>query len=109
MCRCPKSEKTGLKPGLYIVLLVARSTHKCHTPLLLRLCKRRRDLFERRDMLVDVGFSVLYGDGPLFIPPIGLREYTAIDHAEPVVAPEIDIDLGPVAVVLNFLRIEHQG
>src|SRR5712692_5609893 len=109
MCRCPKSEQAGLKLGLYIVLLVARSTHKCHTPLLLRLCKRRRDLFERREMLVDVGFGVLNGDGPLFIPPIELSQHAAIDHGEPVVAPEIDVDLGPVAVVANFLRIEHQG
>src|SRR5229473_1981777 len=47
-------------------------------------------------------------DGPLFIPPIGLSEHAAIDHAEPVVAPEIDIDLGPIAIVLDFLRIKHQ-
>src|SRR5215831_5242031 len=59
-------------------------------------------------MLVNVRFGVLYGNGPLLVPPIGLREHAAIDHAEPVVAPEIAVDFGPVAVVANLLWIEHQ-
>src|SRR5260370_27554709 len=60
-------------------------------------------------MLVDVGFGVLNRDGPLFIPPVGLSHYAAVDHGEPVVPPEVDVDGGPVAVVANFLRIEHQS
>src|SRR5205823_9084408 len=83
--------------------------HKCQASLLLCLPERRRDFFKNGEVLVNVGFRVLNGDGPLLVPPIGLREYAAIDHGEPVVPPEIDVDLGPVAVVLNLLRIEHQG
>src|SRR5258708_3716986 len=59
-------------------------------------------------MFVDIRLSMLHGDCPLFVPPIGLRQHAPVDHAEPVVAPKIDIDLGPVAVVLNLPWIEHQ-
>src|SRR5467141_1042730 len=83
-------------------------TDKYQASLLLRLRKRRRDFFKNCEVFVNVGFRVLNGDGPLLVPPIGLREDATIDHGEPIVAPEIDVDLGPVAVVLNLLRIEHQ-
>src|SRR5256885_16717684 len=76
-------------------------THKCQASLLLCLRKRRRDFFKNGEVLVNVGFRVLNGNRPLLVPPIGLREDAAIDRGEPVVAPEIDVDLGPVAVVLN--------
>src|SRR5580693_655651 len=60
-------------------------------------------------MFVNVRFGVLNGDGSLFVPPIRLRQYAAIDHGEPVVAPEIDVNFGPVAVIANLLRIEHKS
>src|SRR5262249_38286780 len=59
-------------------------------------------------MLVDVCLSVLNGNGPLLIPPIWLSKHAAIHHCEPIVAPKIDVNFGPVAVVLDLLRIEHQ-
>src|SRR5882762_4827422 len=59
-------------------------------------------------MLVDVSILMLDGDSPLLVPPVRLREHAAIDHGEPVVAPEIDVDFRPVTVVLNLFRIEHQ-
>src|SRR5258708_5295372 len=96
------------KPGLCLVSLMAGGTDKRQAPFLLGLGKRGCDFLKRREMLVDVGFRVLHGDSPLFVPPIRLGKHAAIDHGEPVVAPKIDIDLGPVAVVLDFLRIEHQ-
>src|SRR2546428_1960453 len=101
--------KAGPKPGLYIVTLVTRRADECEAAFLLRFRECGRDFLKHDEVLVNVGFRMLNGDGPLLVPPIGLREYPAIDHAEPVVAPEIDIDLGPVAVVLNFLWIQHQG
>src|SRR5690348_11703203 len=76
--------------------------------LLLRFREGGRDHFEDRKMLVNVSFSVLHRDRPLLIPPIRLSEDAAIDHGEPIVAPEIDVDLGPVTVIANLLRIEHQ-
>src|SRR4029077_5799985 len=88
--------------------LMSSRADKCQATLLLRLRERGRDLFKHRKMTVNVCFGVLNRDGPLLVPPIGLGEHAAIDHAKPVVSPEIDIDLGPVAVVLNLLRIEHQ-
>src|SRR6267154_1313195 len=114
MVRGPKlpmtyKEQAGLRPGVHMVLLVARGTDKGHAAFVLSLCKRRCNFLKHSEVLVDVGCGVLNGDGPLFIPPIGLCQHAAIDHAKPVVAPQIDINLGPVAVVLNFLRIKHQG
>src|SRR5882724_4506025 len=103
-----ETKKAGPKSGLYMMLLVAGGTDKRQAPFLLGLGKRGCDFLKRREMLVDVGFRVLHGDSPLFVPPIRLGKHAAIDHGEPVVAPKIDIDLGPVAVVLDFLRIEHQ-
>src|SRR5258706_2917273 len=113
MVRGPKlpmtyKEQAGLRPGVHMVLLVARGTDKGHAAFVLSLCKRRCNFLKHSEVLVDVGCGVLNGDGPLFIPPVGLSQHAAIDHGEPVVAPEIDIDVGPVAIVLNFLRIKHQ-
>src|SRR6185369_6641272 len=65
-------------------------------------------IFERRQVLVDIGLGVLDGDGPLFVPPVRLRHYPAVDHGEPVVPPQIDVDSFPVAVVANLFGIEHQ-
>src|ERR1700740_3756586 len=76
--------------------------------LLLSPGQGRRDFFEGGDVLVDVRLGMLDGDGPLLVPPIGLREYTAIDHAKPVVAPEVDVDGEPVAVIADFFGIEHE-
>src|SRR5271169_2826240 len=87
---------------------VARSTHEVCTALELRCCKAGRDFIEHREMLVDVGFRVLDGDGPLLVPPVGLRQDAAVNHREPVVAPKIDVDIGPIAIIANFLRVEHQ-
>src|SRR6202522_14933 len=59
-------------------------------------------------MLIDVGLRVLYGNGPLLVPPVRLGHHAAVDHGEPVIPPEVDIDRRPVAVVANFFWIEHQ-
>jgi len=59
-------------------------------------------------MLVYVCFSVLDRDRPLLVPPVGLGHYAAVDHGEPVMAPEVDVDGGPVAVVADLFGIEHQ-
>src|SRR2546429_6992162 len=76
----------------------------------LMLCfrERGRDFFKGGKMLADVGLGVLHGNGPLLVPPIRLSEHAAIDHAEPIVPPEIDVNPGPIAIVANFLRIQHQ-
>src|ERR1700740_1272180 len=78
------------------------------TAFSLRLGQGRSDLVKHRQVLVDVRFGVLHGDGPLLVPPIRLRQNAAIDHSEPVVPPQVDVNLGPVAVIADFLRIEHQ-
>src|ERR1700688_1694995 len=83
--------------------------HKCDTALLLRLSERGGDFFKHREVLVDVGFGVLYRDSPLLVPPVGLRQHAAIHHRKPIMAPQIDIDGGPVTVIANFLRVQHQG
>ena len=77
--------------------------------LLLRLCECGCDIVERGEVLVDVGFGVLNGNRPLLVPPVRLRHHAAIDHAEPVVPPQIDVDGQPVAVVANLLRVEHES
>src|SRR6266851_2957873 len=107
-CRWPIKKQAGLKPRLYIVPLVARGTDKGHAAFVLSLCKRRCNFLKHSEVLVNVGCGMLNRDGPLFIPPIGLGEDATVDHGEPVMAPEIDINLGPVAIVLNFLWIKHQ-
>src|SRR5690242_13966787 len=76
--------------------------------LLLRLRQRGRDVSERRQMLINVGFGVLHADGPLLVPPVRLRHHSAIDHAEPVMPPQVNVYGGPIAVIADLLRIEHQ-
>src|SRR6266581_1930973 len=98
----------GFLPRLPYQSLVSCRTDKSEASLFLGLSKGRCDFFEYREVFVDIRLGMLHGDGPLLVPPIGLRQHSSIDHAKPVVAPEIDVDLGPVAVVLNLLRIEHQ-
>ena len=61
----------------------------CHS-LLLGGRQGRGNIFERGKMLINVGFSVLYGDRPLLIPPVGLCHDAAVDHAKPVVSPQVD-------------------
>ncbi len=75
--------------------------------LLLRFGQRGGDVVERCQMLVDVGLGVLDGDGPLLIPPVRLSHHAAVDHAKPVMAPQVDVDRLPVAIVANFFRIQH--
>src|ERR1039458_7581134 len=76
--------------------------------LLLRFRERGSDVVERREMMVDVGLGVLDRNRPLLVPPVGLSHHAAIDHAEPVVSPQVDVDCIPVAVVANFFLVEHQ-
>src|SRR4029077_19203107 len=76
---------------------------------LLRLGQGRRHILERCQMRVDICFRVLNRNRPLFVPPIRLGHHTAVDHCEPVVAPQIDVDGCPIAVVANLPRIEHQS
>src|SRR5258708_10684087 len=59
-------------------------------------------------MLVEVGVGVLDGNGPLFVPRIGLRHHAAVHHGAPVVTPQVDVDGGPVAVIANFFGIKHE-
>src|SRR5580693_6235256 len=89
--------------------LVAGGADFGGTALLLGLRQGRGDFFENGEMLGDVGFGVLHRDGPLLVPPVRLSEHAAIDHREPIVAPEIDVDGGPVAIIFDFLWIEHEG
>src|SRR5690349_18579920 len=75
---------------------------------LLRLRQRRRQVFERRNVLVNVGLGVLHRHCPLFIPPVGLRHHAAVHHSEPVVTPQLGIHFQPVAVVAYLPRRKHQ-
>ena len=70
---------------------------------------RRRDVFERGEMLVDVGLSVLNRNRPLLIPPVRLCHHAAVHHAEPVVTPQVDVNRFPIAVIANLLGIEHES
>ena len=79
-----------------------------HAAFGLRFSQTRRDLFEYRKVLIDIRFAVLHGNGPLLVPPIRLSQHAAIHHGEPIVAPEVDIDLGPIAIIFDFLRIQHE-
>src|SRR5215813_15585452 len=100
-----------LEPGSESRRRLRSSVGRCggdQTALGLSLCQSGRDLVEHGQVGVDVRFAVLHRDGPLLVPPIGLRQHAAVHHREPIVAPEVDIDLGPVAVVLDLLRIEHE-
>src|SRR4029079_5851099 len=77
----------------------------CHRSraLLLGLGQCGGNILESREMLVDIGFRVLYRNCPLLIPPVRLSHDAAINHAEPVVSPEIDINRQPISVVANLL------
>src|SRR5438270_2583815 len=75
---------------------------------LLRLRQGSCDVRKRRQVLVDIRFRVLHGNRPLLVPPVRLRHHATVDHAEPVVTPEINVDRFPVAIIANLLRIEHQ-
>ena len=81
-----------------------------HSKTLL-LCgrKRRRYVFETSQMLLNICLRVLDRNGPLLIPPVVLRHHAAIDHTEPVLSPEIDINRDPVALIANFLWADHQS
>src|SRR5712664_2094415 len=91
-----------------MLILVPGGSDESGAALLLHFCKGRSDFLEDSEVLVDIRFGMLNADSPLLVPPIGLGEHAPIDHAEPVEAPEIDVNLGPIAVVLNLLGIEHQ-
>src|ERR1700738_5113457 len=87
--------------------LMPGRAHEGDTALLLRVSQRWRNFFKHSEMLVDVRFGVLHRNGPLLVPPVRLRKYSAIHHRKPVVAPQIDIDGSPVTVIANFLRVQH--
>src|SRR5258708_25157934 len=76
--------------------LVPCCSDKSNAAFGLSSCEARSDFFEYGKMLVDVGFGVLDGDGPLLVPPVRHGEYAAVDHAEPELAPEVHIDFRPV-------------
>src|ERR1051325_429783 len=105
----PSKQRPASEGGPYTLRQsVAGRADVSEAAFLLGLGQRGRDFFENGKMLVNVGLGVLHGNGPLLVPPIRLGEDAAIDHTEPVVAPEIDINLGPVTVVTGFLWIEDQ-
>ena len=76
---------------------------------LLSLGQCRRHLFKGGEVLVDIRHGVGDGDGPLLVPPVGLRHHATVQHAEPVELPQIRIDRMPLAVVMNFVAIEQHG
>src|ERR1700738_3385223 len=87
---------------------MSSGTHRRSAAFLLSLGEKRCDVFKRRQVLIDVRFSVLHRNRPLLVPPIGLCQHTTIYHGEPVVPPQIDIDRRPVAVIANLLGVQHQ-
>src|SRR5207244_12916498 len=60
-------------------------------------------------MIVDISFSVLNGNSPLFVPPVRLCHYAPVDHAEPVMAPEVDVYFEPVGGISDLSRIKHKS
>src|ERR1700733_15158158 len=60
-------------------------------------------------MLVNIRHGVGDGDGPLLVPPVGLRHHATVQHAKPVELPEIDIDGVPLTIVTNLVAIEQHG
>src|SRR5579863_3328588 len=76
--------------------------------LLLGFGERCGNVVESSQMLFNVGIGVLHRDRPLLIPPVGLRHHAAVDHAEPVMPPEININGLPVAIIHDLFGIEHQ-
>src|SRR3984957_20073664 len=83
---------------------------RCDSSYPLVLCRGQRigNVRECCEVLVDVGFRVLHRNRPLLIPPIRLRHHSAIDHRKPVMAPQVDVDRQPVAIVFDLCRIQHQ-
>src|SRR6266436_4405320 len=73
-------------------LQLVRHGHHFSYPLLLRLGQRRGHIFKRGQMLLNIGLGVLDGNSPLLIPPVRLRHHTAIDHGEPIVPPQVDVN-----------------
>src|SRR5580765_8032734 len=90
------------------LLVLVASRDGRHAAFGLRFRKSGSDFVEHRQVPVNVRFCVLHGNRPLFVPPIGLCQHSAIHHRKPVVPPQIHVDLGPVTVVLDLLWIEHQ-
>src|SRR5262249_58333358 len=88
--------------------LVAGGTDGCGAALLLGLRQSRSDLVKHGQVLADISLRVLHGNGPLLVPPVGLSEHAAVDHRKPILSPQINIDGSPVAIVADFLGIEHQ-
>src|ERR1051326_160860 len=87
---------------------VAAGTDCSGAALVLGLSQPGRDFFEGGEVLVDVSFGVLHGNGPLLVPPIGLSENAAINHAEPILTPQISAEREPIAIVADFFVVEHQ-
>src|SRR5580700_407935 len=65
--------------------------------LFLGLRQGRSDFSEDLEVHRDVFLGVLHRDGPLLVPPVGLRHDAAIDHGEPIVLPQFGVDFQPVA------------
>src|SRR3954463_11353180 len=77
------------------------------TALLLSDGQVGRDLRKGLDVAIDVCLRVRDRDRPLLVPVMRLRHHSAIHHGEPIMAPQVDVYGRPVAMVLNFLGIEH--
>src|ERR1700722_18827156 len=86
----------------------ADAGRRARGPFLLGGGERGGDLLEYLEMVVDVLIGMLHRDGPLLIPPIGLRENAAIDHGEPIVSPHVLVDVVPVAIVAYAPRVQQQ-
>src|SRR5450755_727046 len=59
-------------------------------------------------MLVNVRLGMLHGDGPLLVPPVGHCQNATIDHAEPELTPQVNVNFHPIAIVVNFFGIKHE-
>src|ERR1700733_9400195 len=94
--------------GHPVPLLLRILDRYVYPALLLGLRYGWREVFEGGEMTIDVVHGVCDGERPLLVPPVGLRHNSAIDHAEPVEAPEVGVDGEPLTVVANLLRIEEQ-
>src|SRR5947209_3676894 len=57
---------------------------------LLRFGQGGREVLEGREMFINVGLAVLDGNGPLLVPPLGLRRRSAAPLAERAVPPQVD-------------------
>src|SRR5437870_4488299 len=59
-------------------------------------------------MTIDIHVRVGDRNGPLLVPPVRLAEHPAVDHTEPVVLPQVDVDRNPVAIIPQRLGVEHE-